>query len=162
MISHNITYKYMKSSFPKRDSQKWPYNSKAKSIEYTMENGFSRTYIYIYISIFTYVYIFMKSSFPKHDLQTWHWHFKLDFWIGAYHILEKRSLHIYMYIYIYLIIYMCVYVSLSHACFWIEKKGYVELYIYIHRNTINVNPTNSGRNKHSLPTPDSASGRSRN
>ena len=35
--------------------------------------------------------IFMKSSFPKHNHQTALCHCKLDFWIGAYHVLEKSS-----------------------------------------------------------------------
>ena len=33
----------------------------------------------------------MKSSFPKHDLRTYYWYWNLDFWIGAYRVLEKSS-----------------------------------------------------------------------
>ena len=42
------------------------------------------TYMHIYIYIHVYAQLFPK-------LQTWHWHFKLDFWIGAYRVLEKSS-----------------------------------------------------------------------
>ena len=40
------------------------------------------------------MYIFMKHS----DLRTCQWHCKLDFWIGAYHVLQRSSsLYIYTY-----------------------------------------------------------------
>ena len=43
--------------------------------------------------IITYEYVrtHAQISCPKHDLQTWHWHGNLNFWVGAYRVLEKRS-----------------------------------------------------------------------
>ena len=32
----------------------------------------------------------MKNTFPKHNLLTWFWYWNIDFWIGTYHILEKK------------------------------------------------------------------------
>ena len=38
----------------------------------------------------------MKSSLPKHDIRTWHCNCNLDFWIGTYCVLDKRSSYLYI------------------------------------------------------------------
>ena len=74
------------SSFPKRVkrlSRKGVCDANAKFIDYVLEKNS------LHMNICVYMYIFMKSSFSKHDLQNLYWNCNLDFFIGAYRVLEK-------------------------------------------------------------------------
>ena len=102
-----------------KKKKNWKCNASAKFIYCVLEKNFS----------FMHICIFMKSTSQKHDLRTWDWHSKLDFMIGAYRILKKKSscvtLFIGIYIYIYIAIRTVTYEDLIYVCI------YIYIYIYI-------------------------------
>ena len=83
-------YKELFSKSNNRHSKKWVCNANKKLIDCHLVKSFSNMHRCICM------HIFMKSSCKKYHLQTWHCHCKLDFWTGAYRVLENSSSYVYM------------------------------------------------------------------